>query len=36
MYAAVKQEYEDSFMNCLNYWKEKVRKNPEDFDKSKL
>ena len=36
MYAAVKQEYEDSFMNCLNYWKEKVRKNPEDFDKNKL
>ena len=36
MYAAVKQEYEDSFMNCLNYWKEKVRKNPEDFNKNKL
>ena len=33
MYAATKQEYEDSFMNCLNYWKEKVRKNPEDFNK---
>ena len=31
MYAAVKQEYEDSFMNCLNYWKDRVRKNPEDF-----
>lgn len=36
MYAAVKQEYEDSFMNCLNYWKEKVRKNPEDFNKDKI
>ena len=36
MYAAVKQEYEDSFMNCLNYWKEKVRKNPENFDKDKI
>ena len=36
MYAAVKQEYEDSFMNCLNYWKEKVRKNPENFNKDKI
>ena len=36
MYAASKQEYEDSFMNCLNYWKDRVRKNPENFDKSKL
>ena len=31
MYAAVKQEYEESFMSCLNYWKDRVRKNPEDF-----
>jgi len=31
MYASVKQEYEDSFMSCLNYWKDRVRKNPEDF-----
>ena len=36
MYAAVKQEYEDSFINCLNYWKEKVRKNPENFNKDKI
>ena len=36
MYSAAKQEYEDSFMNCLNYWKERIRKNPEDFDKNKL
>ena len=36
MYASVKQEYEDSFMSCLNYWKDRVRKNPEDFDKNKL
>ena len=36
MYSAVKQEYEDSFMNCLNYWKEKVKKNPENFNKDKI
>ena len=36
MYAATKQEYEDSFMSCLNYWKDRVRKNPENFDKNKL
>ncbi len=36
MYAAVKQEYEDSFMSCLNYWKDRVRKNPKDFNKDKL
>ena len=33
IYSAAKQEYEDSFMNCLNYWKDRVRKNPEDFNK---
>ena len=33
MYSAANKEYEDSFMNCLNYWKDKVRKNPEDFNK---
>ena len=33
MYASVKQEYEDSFMSCLNYWKDRVRKNPENFNK---
>ena len=27
MYSATNKEYEDSFMDCLNYWKEKVRKN---------
>jgi len=31
MYASVKQEYENSFISCLNYWKDRVRKNPEDF-----
>ena len=31
MYSAAKQEYEDSFMNCLNYWKERMREHPEDF-----
>lgn len=31
MYASVKQEYENSLMSCLNYWKDKVRNNPEYF-----
>jgi len=36
IYSAAKQEYEDSFMNCLNYWKERLRKNPEDFNKDNV
>ena len=32
MYSAAKQEYEDSFMNCLNYWKTKMREHPENYN----
>ena len=33
MYASVKQEYEDSFISALNYWKDRVREHPEHFKK---
>ena len=36
MYAATKQEYEDSFMNCLNYWKSKIKENPQDYNKDAI
>ena len=36
MYASVKQEYEDSFMNCLNYWKSKIKENPQDYNKDAI
>ena len=30
IYTAGKQEYEDSFMSCLNYWKDRIKKDHKD------
>ena len=36
MYSAAKPEYEESFMNALNYWKNKMKEHPENYNPDRI